>query len=378
MVAEIGETLRNAREAKRLTLKDVSKDTNIVVKYLEALENEEFDKFPSETYLLGFLRSYAEYLRLDADELIQAYKGYKIGESSTPLEELTRPTGLSIFTQWRMYAEQYKNILYIAGIGVAVLIVISLFISLITSDVHIGSDDSIKAIQEEYYRTQGKKIAIKNIWPLQIVNDSGIVLLYNNEACQFLVENKEILFLLNEIKDDSVVVEFLPDSKKYILEMEKSVVCSPMESSQNIILTLKGLTENRAKIKVQLTAAQQAVEQEEVVSVVTPVTPGTEVVTHDQKNLKIVLETEFIQKTYFELYLDGNEKVRGFMPAGNKERWEASEYIQIKIGNAGGVKVKINNVDYVFGLPGQVANKVITWRKDPTNPNKYKLEVKDW
>jgi len=219
MVAGIGETLRNAREAKRLTLKDVSKDTNIVVKYLEALENEEFDKFPSETYLLGFLRSYAEYLRLDADELIQAYKGYKIGESSTPLEELTRPTGLSIFTQWRMYAEQYKNILYIAGIGVAVLIVISLFISLITSDVHVGSDDSIKAIQEEYYRTQGKKIAIKNIWPLQIANDSGIVLLYNNEACQFLVENKEILFLLNEIKDDSVVVEFLPDSKKYILEM---------------------------------------------------------------------------------------------------------------------------------------------------------------
>ncbi|HRV16376.1 MAG TPA: helix-turn-helix domain-containing protein, partial [Spirochaetota bacterium] len=62
MVAGIGETLRNAREAKRLTLKDVSKDTNIVVKYLEALENEEFDKFPSETYLLGFLRSYAEYL----------------------------------------------------------------------------------------------------------------------------------------------------------------------------------------------------------------------------------------------------------------------------------------------------------------------------
>jgi hypothetical protein len=109
MVAGNCETLRKLAMQKA-NMKDVSKDTNIVVKYLEALENEEFDKFPSETYLLGFLRSYAEYLRLDADELIQAYKGYKIGESSTPLEELTRPTGLSIFTQLRMYAEQYKNI----------------------------------------------------------------------------------------------------------------------------------------------------------------------------------------------------------------------------------------------------------------------------
>jgi transcriptional regulator with XRE-family HTH domain len=377
MVAGIGETLRNAREAKRLTLKDVSKDTNIVVKYLEALENEDFDKFPSETYLLGFLRSYAEYLKVDADELIQAYKGYKIGESSTPLEELTRPTGLSIVAQLRMYAQQYRNILYVAGIGIAVLIVISLFISLITSDVHVGSDDSIKAIQEEYYRTQGKKIAIKNIWPLQLTNDSGIVLLYNDEACQFLVENKEILFILSDIKDNSVIVEFLPDSKKYVLEMEKPVVCSPMESSRNIVLTLKGLTENRAKIRVQLAAVEQA-KPDEAVTVVTPVTPPAEVVTHDQKNLKIVFEAEFVQKTYFELYLDGNERVRGMMPSGTKERWEASEFIQVKIGNAGGVKVKINGTDYMFGLPGQVANKVITWRKDPQDPNKYKLEVKDW
>lgn len=377
MVAGIGETLRAAREAKRLSLKDVSKDTNIFIKYLEALEREDFDIFPGETYLLGFLRSYAEYLRLDPDELIQAYKGYKIGESSTPLEELTKPTGLSLFTQLRFYAEQYKNILYYAGIAAAVVIVAFLFISLITTDVRIGSDDSIKAIQEEYYRTQGKKIAIKNIWPLQLANDTGTVLLYNNEACQFLVENKEILFILNDIKNDSVVVEFLPDSKKFVLDMEKPVVTNPVESPRNIVLTLRGLTENRAKIRVQLAAVEQLATAQEVAAA-PPVTPGTEVVTHDQKNLKIVMEAEFIQKTYFELYLDGNEKVRGMMPAGTKERWEASQFIQVKIGNAGGVRLKINNTDHVFGLPGQVANKVISWRKDQIDPNKYRLEVKDW
>ena len=71
----IGEKLRAAREAKRLTIKDVVKDTNINPLYIDALEEEDFEKFPSETYIIGFLRSYTEYLKLDTDEIIQSYKG---------------------------------------------------------------------------------------------------------------------------------------------------------------------------------------------------------------------------------------------------------------------------------------------------------------
>jgi hypothetical protein len=50
----------------------------------------------------------------------------------------------------------------------------------------------------------------------------------------------------------------------------------------------------------------------------------------------------------------------------------------MKVGNAGGVKVRINGRDYAFGLPGQVANKKVEWRKDPNNPNMWHVEVKDW
>ena len=66
------------------------------------------------------------------------------------------------------------------------------------------------------------------------------------------------------------------------------------------------------------------------------------------------------------------------MPAGTVERWEASENIQVKIGNAGGIKATINQKEYVFGRAGQVANKTITWKKDVTNPNLYHIDVKDW
>ena len=54
----IGDKLKAARNAKKLTIREVVKQTNINPVYLKALEEEEFDKFPSETYLIGFLRSY--------------------------------------------------------------------------------------------------------------------------------------------------------------------------------------------------------------------------------------------------------------------------------------------------------------------------------
>ena len=113
---------------------------------------------------------------------------------------------------------------------------------------------------------------------------------------------------------------------------------------------------------------------------VKPLTEGdnTKVIAQSNKSLKIVFEVKFIQKSFIEIYLDGNRKQRGFMPAGSVERWEASEYIQMKIGNAGGIKSTINGKEFVFGKPGQVANKIITWKKDVTNPNLYHIDVKDW
>ena len=79
-----------------------------------------------------------------------------------------------------------------------------------------------------------------------------------------------------------------------------------------------------------------------------------------------------------ELYLDGMQKKKGIIPAGVKERWEAAEYIQLKIGNAGGLKAKINGKPYSFGLLGEVANKVVTWKKSLNKPNTYHIVVKDW
>ncbi len=71
---EIGSTLREARVRRNLTLQQVEEDTKIRVKYVQAMENEDFDLIPSPTYVKGFLRTYSEYLGLDPRMILDEYR----------------------------------------------------------------------------------------------------------------------------------------------------------------------------------------------------------------------------------------------------------------------------------------------------------------
>ena len=70
---EIGNTLREARLRKGLGILECEDQTKIRAKYLRALEDEEFDALPSGTYVRGFLRTYAEFLDLDARLVIDEH-----------------------------------------------------------------------------------------------------------------------------------------------------------------------------------------------------------------------------------------------------------------------------------------------------------------
>lgn len=378
----IGDRLKQAREAKKLTIKTVALDTNMSPTYIEALEVEDFDKFPGETYIIGFLKTYSEYLKLDPEEMVMLYKGYKIGESATPLEELTRPTKSQFVINILALYERYRNLVFFGGVAfVSVLIAWGLW-TMNRSDVSVDEYDTASKIKKSYEESQ--KSSITNIKSLQLSNDKGFTLVYKGEAVQFLVDNKEVVFLLKEIGDNKVTVNFLNNDKDIVMEIDKQVPVTLAECPREILLTLKGLTESRAKVMIDLGRDLKA-EMNAAAALtgntdVKPLTEGdnTKVIAQSNKSLKIIFEVKFIQKSFIEIYLDGNRKQRGFMPAGSVERWEASEYIQMKIGNAGGIKSTINGKEFVFGKPGQVANKIITWKKDVANPNLYHIDVKDW
>ncbi len=88
----LGEVFKKAREEKGLTVKDVAVQTNIGSKFIKAIENNDFSVFPGEAYTVGFIRNYAEFLKVDPEKVIKLFYTNQIAESETPIEELVAPT----------------------------------------------------------------------------------------------------------------------------------------------------------------------------------------------------------------------------------------------------------------------------------------------
>jgi cytoskeletal protein RodZ len=70
----LGDVLREAREAKKLDLVRVERETKIRERYLSALERGEYRELPGSVYTKGFLRNYGAYLGLDPEYLIDLYR----------------------------------------------------------------------------------------------------------------------------------------------------------------------------------------------------------------------------------------------------------------------------------------------------------------
>lgn len=71
---EVGSILRQAREARGLTLQQVEEETKIRLRYLVALEEENFALLPGRFFAKSFLRTYARYLGLDAEALVARFE----------------------------------------------------------------------------------------------------------------------------------------------------------------------------------------------------------------------------------------------------------------------------------------------------------------
>jgi cytoskeleton protein RodZ len=88
---EIGSSLREARTRRKLELSQIERDTRIRAKYLRALEDERFDVLPGAAYTKGFLRTYADYLDLDAQRFVDEYN-----TRFAPEQELDAPAQVRI------------------------------------------------------------------------------------------------------------------------------------------------------------------------------------------------------------------------------------------------------------------------------------------
>jgi len=124
-VFEIGNSLREARLRQGLEFPRIEAETKIRGKYLRALEEEQFEVLPGETYVKGFLRTYADYLGLEGQLYVDEYNSrFTTAEEvaaapSTPRRRRARPveSNLVVVALAGIVAVTVLVVVGLAGIG---------------------------------------------------------------------------------------------------------------------------------------------------------------------------------------------------------------------------------------------------------------------
>ena len=84
-MTSVGQHLRALREAKRMSLAEVSRATRVPVASVERIEADRFDELPGEVFVRGFLRAYARALEVPVDDVLARYTASRRVAWVTPL-----------------------------------------------------------------------------------------------------------------------------------------------------------------------------------------------------------------------------------------------------------------------------------------------------
>jgi cytoskeleton protein RodZ len=119
-MSTVAEQLRQAREARSLTMQQVVEIIKIRTDHLRALEEGNFDVFPAPVYIRGFVRSYAILLKLDVPQVMAALEAELAGTTKfaepPPLAE--HPHGLIDFLTLHLSKVDWRK--WLIGLGVVI------------------------------------------------------------------------------------------------------------------------------------------------------------------------------------------------------------------------------------------------------------------
>lgn len=121
MAASFGEQLRAAREARNISLREISEQTRISMRYLEAIETDDYQRLPGGIFNKSFIKSYARYIHFDEDEALEGYTRTAREQGESPDEVASTPY------QPRVYTDDSTRSPIVTGLlTVIILAVISL------------------------------------------------------------------------------------------------------------------------------------------------------------------------------------------------------------------------------------------------------------
>ena len=383
---QLGPIFKEARAESGKSIDDAVKETKIAKKYLLAIENENFDIFPGETYLIGFIRNYSQFLGIDPDEMVLKYKDYKIQEQPAPIEQLTAKTS----TQKRFI---------LIGI-IFIIIVSSVLYILITADrskkVKVKEEKVPQAEVDEEKEQKGTaglivfeeeeiirdfvkgdvlEIPVKN--SVHRISIDGI-----DENLEFSIEDIPFTLSTNE----RVEIDFDRDERKDILlrinrmgEGSVNLTLKKIFKTESSDLSI-GLTDTEtATAGAKAGPPEVVIIKEDELFADIPVAPksGFQIVSgYEKTDIKTAIRG--ISTAYVSYDIDEGEKQEVLLRNGDELAFTAKDVVRIMAANARGINIQINDVSVTLGKGGETVAKVVRWYRDSDDSDLYHLIIDDW
>ncbi|HEY6187568.1 MAG TPA: helix-turn-helix domain-containing protein [Pyrinomonadaceae bacterium] len=159
MAASFGEQLRLAREARGISLREISEQTRISMRYLEAIEANDFKRLPGGIFNRSFIKAYARYIGYDEKDAIEAYT-HALREQGESAEEPT--------------STPYKSHVYTDGSSTRSPFVTLLLTILILTILSLGVYAALHWYQRrQQTRPEGNIAPTSNTQPAQTAGSQG-------------------------------------------------------------------------------------------------------------------------------------------------------------------------------------------------------------
>ncbi|RPJ07392.1 MAG: DUF4115 domain-containing protein [Spirochaetaceae bacterium] len=344
-----GEKLRTTRESLNYSIEQIARDTHISKRYLTGLEEEDFSIFPGETYLRGFLRTYSEYLGLDAEELISIYHNMKIQEQPIPMEALLDPKGAPP-----------KMLLIGGGIGIGVILIVLL---LILINPFQGGSQTVQAPEEKQtemtFAGQKTEIEVFKGFVIKVPIGSNIVSLRTDKVDDGLT-----------LDLNGTVIAMIKGSQNEI-DIDKDNV-----PDLTITLTDTYTEQNQRRARITLRPAGELVAVPADGTTVTDlsqserdmISQGQATVLVERPQVESISAEIVVGRTCYIIYkTDAGEREQKLVNKGETITLTAKTSADIRISDAGAVKITVNGANVEMGQIGQIRARLVKWVRNGDN-----------
>jgi cytoskeletal protein RodZ len=378
----LGQKLRETREQHNFSLEQVARDTHISKQFLEALEQEDFSMIPGETYIIGFLRNYAEYLSLNPEELVALYKNIQIQEQPLPMTELLdrgRPKSSSRIIVFL--------VIILAVLGAAGYLIYRFVISP-ERPVAPRAAAAQEASQPAVQQPEGEALLFK---------DEAVTRWFDLDDTIGFPLNGDIYRLQITDIDRTLTLKVPGGTLDMPIGQDRQLdVNGDGRSDLRILLNDLDATDvakraNLSLYKITKAAVPEVAEAEEVDEAVPaaeeeaveaavsepiaaePSAGATTIISADTP-APFRVSISFRGYCLFRYLVDNDIREERFFHKGESFSLDARNEVQLWISNAGVVRLMVAGRELEVGRPGAVTTKQIRWSRDDAG-DQYILEV---